>query len=85
VPTPDGEAIVAVAGPELCFQLTVAIVAPSLPVADPVKVVEHVGNVITWPLPALTVGAAPAEELTTTVTVELDESPLFSLTVNSNT
>jgi hypothetical protein len=83
--TPDGESIVAVTGPESCFQLTIVIVAPLFPVAVPVNVVELAGNVIACPFPALTVGGTMAAGLTTTVTVELDESPLFSLAVNSNT
>jgi hypothetical protein len=79
--TVEGEAIDAAAGPEASFQLTVVMVAPLFPVADPDRFAELVGSVIVGALPALTVGATLPAALTVTVTVdELDAHPL-SVTV----
>jgi hypothetical protein len=74
-----GETIVAVAGPELSFQLTDLIVAPLLPLAEPESVTELVGSVISGSPPALTVGASELPALTVTVIDPFAVFPLLSV------
>src|ERR1700722_8850088 len=66
-------------------QKTLVIVAPFVPAAEPLRVIELVGKVITGSAPALTDGGVSTPGSTVTVIDPLEDLPLLSVAASVKT